>query len=1351
MESYDIFELAQLLRQNQLFLNSERKNYGLSKQLLLENSANVYKLAWIQSQERQNLTDLILARPLHPPDSCSFRASQLQASKFFDVFKLSSIKYQHVCELMKLLVFLQKSPYLLAQCMSIADKINQVIPSQNDKIVHIICDSFYGCLLNTKDIEMILSILQQLIQLQIVNHETPRRMLRPSSSSFARLYQRLHSSLSSAKLFLLASLHQPVISVLIEDQKMDVNTSNIDENNAQMNDFVSKKDLSLKLFELTNRFVKSLTENWLLFPSPLSWLIQKLCFSLKQANFKEEETYMILTDMIFTNFIIPAVVSPDLYGIIDTQIDLVAQFNLIQIGQILQMLALHKYQPIETKMKQFYDKFDQNAIPNLVHQLMPQDYGIFHQNLCASLFSAGQTNIHRDKLLISRTELNLLLDFLRTVIENDGTSINSKSKKELVSILEKLPNKIEEISDLKHESKLETVHRSKQGLIVQLAKASKQKSNKSSNDDFEENYSNEENSACSFINGKVARSDTLDEVLVFPVSLETDESFFNLLPEAEVLGMNTTAENDSNVEQKLTEKNIELSRCNVTDPIISNEVDDIISSNREKHTSEAPSNHSVTSSLDLEENDQNDNLSDMVSANVSGRGTPNISGRDTPSSQVTESGNNQIPQQMVKIINKNRSDIEDKFCKFEIKKLLEGDETVSIISDTWSTDAVLASDSETIDANDRNFATPLIPNNIIMPGDYILNNNLVSHFRVANFEETQSESNWSTDVLGSDSEKPNEIDVEDGANKPSDLPSPDSLYNENQQSIKEQEAPISYLENSTVKSDNSSEHKNGDIQGNQHCDVGARIKKKEKNGNKDLICLDECELNNIGKSFAIIKSDSNITNPFFNEEIDTTNEFSVQHRRSATVQRNSYYDSRRNGINSKIVTNSELNSQSGNELYDLFNISKPDTINTNTKVSRNARGAIPKSISFDSTADKNEQYSPNKRSGLLNKIKGLASMKVRKNRLYTDQQSGNDKDMVKNVENMVSYFSETTDEILGKYRRKVSTSSEPTSSDSAGSNSSSSIKSKSSKSDLKASSQSEIEPDLENIKRKIKMVLCRSSVPSTDFKSNCRISESPIHTYLKIQMAEATDISNLQDITYTFEALRLLNTTNLLTQHKLYQHLQSELITGQRYIQYLTKCRQNLLLSMEMVEKLQAKISNERDLCMKNLILCCVRMFLEKHEQLFQNFYESITKLLVADEKIEIMKEFIQTVLLEIQKDGILRGVLITEELEVKECVEKLIMQKVYKQLMFPNDDVDKSRDLSCHCIMSMLAMSNNVPSADDLTPVLIFVIIKSNPPHLLSTIQYVNCYIDDKLEGEENYWWTQFVTAVEFIKSMDY
>ena len=49
---------------------------------------------------------------------------------------------------------------------------------------------------------------------------------------------------------------------------------------------------------------------------------------------------------------------------------------------------------------------------------------------------------------------------------------------------------------------------------------------------------------------------------------------------------------------------------------------------RTEGVSEAGSNESEdSSSIDLEAEDQNDNLSDMISANVSGRGTPNISGR----------------------------------------------------------------------------------------------------------------------------------------------------------------------------------------------------------------------------------------------------------------------------------------------------------------------------------------------------------------------------------------------------------------------------------------------------------------------------------------------------------------------------------------------------------------------------------------------------------------------------------------------------------------------------------------------------------------------------------------------------
>ena len=73
--------------------------------------------------------------------------------------------------------------------------------------------------------------------------------------------------------------------------------------------------------------------------------------------------------------------------------------------------------------------------------------------------------------------------------------------------------------------------------------------------------------------------------------------------------------------------------------------------------------------------------------------------------------------------------------------------------------------------------------------------------------------------------------------------------------------------------------------------------------------------------------------------------------------------------------------------------------------------------------------------------------------------------------------------------------------------------------------------------------------------------------------------------------------------------------------------------------------------------------------------------------------------------------------------------------------------------IMNLLSMANEkaVPAADDFIPVLIFVIIKANPPCLLSTIQYVQSFYGNRIGGEEQYWWIQFCSAAEFIKTMEY
>lgn len=582
------------------------------------------------------------------------------------------------------------------------------------------------------------------------------------------------------------------------------------------------KDTLTSLHNTAMLFIRSLLDNWTLFPSTLRWVLQTMCHLLKSVHIHESVVNDILVDMVFTNFICIAVVSPDLIGISDASISENARYNLIQIGQILQMLALNRHEgTIDQKYEDLFAYFPANIVSELTEQLLESDYDISMTTMAIP----QQNDFGREHVLVTQNELNIFVDFLRTVLDYDQLAISGDDRRKLSKILEQLPDKFELIlsGDQQNIQQLVPEHPNKAKQLMNLGKSTKNKLAKSislnvnaqpsadadesglsnnfhrflhihgngangsgsANSSPTHNASHTGNGAVGGINqgnniNKNNTSVSIDEqVLLIPITIY-DDNKFKILTEQEVLNMN----NISNARDKpLAEQNIDqLDKVNDDDfdemgsglpsrkhARFSLSQDDQSIGNTSDNlevVSEAPSNHSVTSSLELEENDQNlnDNLSDMVSANVSGRGTPNISGRDTPSSQVTEGDNAIVPTPQM--ANKARSDINDKFCKFEIKKLVEGDETISIISDTWSTD-VLASDSETIEANEneRNFSTPLIPSAVCLPGDNNFNpiGSGVSHLN-ANFldaSDARSESAWSTDVLASDSEKMTEVDTDD--------------------------------------------------------------------------------------------------------------------------------------------------------------------------------------------------------------------------------------------------------------------------------------------------------------------------------------------------------------------------------------------------------------------------------------------------------------------------------------------------------------------------------------------------------------------------------------------------------------
>lgn len=732
-----------------------------------------------------------------------------------EAHKAKDLKYQHVLAYNELFNFLHHSPYLLAQSLAIGDRLDRLSSDQMNSVVRTIATGLYGNVILSKDVDMVLRLLRDLIEIQIIVSDNPRRMLRSDSCSFTRLYGRLHESLFSAKLFLTAALHEPTMKVLIGDECMwDIDTMKVvmncapkerlrrfghdgtDEYTEKFREF--HRDTIDALYMMSKLFIKSLADNWALFPSTLRWVVQTMCHLLKSVHVSDQDLNAILTDMVFTHFICPAIVSPDLYGVSDAPISENARFNLIQIGQILQTMAFVGHGDIEPKFSQLFEMFERNVVSELMEQLLETECDI----RVSTIAIPHQNDFTRIHVLVTQSEVNTFIDFFRVVLENDGIAISGEDRRKLGKILDQLPDKWEKadngVNGGEGTANIGTAveGQSKTKQLLNLGKSTKNKLAKSismnaattnttmssSPGDHDDVAGLTNGFGAVGLNNHRISGDDCDGVLMIPITIN-EENNFQLLTEQEVLNMNNMS---NEIEPVLSEQNVEVLDKENDDAFdelsteitarkhtrfsLSQDDQSIGNSDNLEVVSEAPSNHSVTSSLELEENDQNlnDNLSDMVSANVSGRGTPNISGRDTPSSQVTEGDNAQNPApQMAKILSKARSDIDDKFCKFEIKKLVEVDETISIISDTWSTDVLLASDSETLEPaeSDRNFSTPLIPSAVVLPGDNNFNPLVSSVPQLrANYldaSDTRSESAWSTDVLASDSEKMTEVDTDD--------------------------------------------------------------------------------------------------------------------------------------------------------------------------------------------------------------------------------------------------------------------------------------------------------------------------------------------------------------------------------------------------------------------------------------------------------------------------------------------------------------------------------------------------------------------------------------------------------------
>ncbi|KAM7347013.1 GTPase activating protein and VPS9 domains 1 isoform 2-T4 [Cochliomyia hominivorax] len=1777
----EVMDLARTLRQEQLFIQQEQTTFAQLTEALAENSASITKLAYICAQQRRNLNDLIVARPELGPSLCCRRANNYENVKFIDSKKV--LEYEHAIAYEDLFNYLYRSPYVLALSLATGDNLPQITPTHMNSIIQTISTGLFGNAINTKDVEMVLKLLRELIEIQIVVSDNPRRLLRANTSTFARIYHRLNESMFSAKIFLTAALYQPIMSVLSEtDTMLDVDPQKVvqsfttkerirrfgAENSAVYQENIDKFHIETinQLYKLAKIFIDNLLYNWSLFPSTLRWLVQTMSHQLKQAHqFSEKVINEIITDMVFTHFICPAIVSPDVMGIIDAPISEQVRFNLIQIGQIIQMLSLAKHDEVDAKFAELYAKFDTNNVTKLIDLLLVTQSG---EDVVAIL--AQQSDFERNHLLVTQRELNYFTEFYRILTATDEFDISAEEKEKLRKILKRLPentmvNGSTEAQQNSGKNESPAKDKSKQSL-KNLSKSTKSKIAKSMSFSATNggggHQSNEEpndlvngnGTAGLHMNGLDNASSHNSSQQPSPVRTLAPEVenepvlVFNLyngveqklqpLSEEEVLKMNSIGQDISNGElvdadnyqqESTVDKSSVVNGFDGIDGMsdilrpmhnkttrfsLSHDDASIGNSDNLEAVSEVPSNHSVTSSLELEENAENDNLSDMVSANVSGRGTPNISGRDTPSSQVTdgESINNALPTpQMQKLISKARSDIQDKFCKFEIKKF-EGDETVSIISDTWSTD-VLASDTETIDnterERERNFSTPLIPAAVVLPGD----NNFdvlsgVGGMRGGYLDasDQRSESNWSTDVLASDSEKLNEVDTDDnvsitarsdildtgtgserdrnhlvaisaapinrqqrssnnnhysaarnnrsfrppsssnqGVHKlpvakapssgsvddvhgsggssggnASDRSQEDSAFYDAINSYDDNSASVtnnnhyhhhyrdgSSLARSSVRTSNQLENtfqqnyksitnekeKDNFLQAGPSTSSTTHRMRRQASAessisNQSVNFEEQGAVAKLPSPYAVNRKkrhQSNASNEskdlidfsdFCDEKdltppsiappeppvLDIFQDDLVERRDSSTLQRSSIVDGRRNGIlalkggressensssnltpslrrhqslnyenheimlnavpkrisaltNGSPQTDDDKREQQQQEQEILLLTKRTSDLNLNddndigggdqarstptnqqpssssagimvytssatsssTQKPTKSTGAIPKSISFDASADKahgpsssassarqnrNSSRFPtdplrangpstsnnliNTNSGIFNKLKQgiFKNRRGHKSRHHSSTNcdeisqssrsvsfSNNNSEVSLDVisanipscstttaapERSTGYY-DISEDILAKYRRKVSTSSEATNS-STGNGAGAvgglaAINLNKEMNDQQSNPHSSIHDKMMTfniIKKKIRTVLSKTDLHSGDFRHTTHTNTSPLLTYLQIQLAQAINLQNFQQISYVSEAIRCISQLDISQHTQIMEELQNDIQKRQSYLQYLMRYRQNLLMIMENIEQYESRLRSESSTCNRYLMAVCMRMFFEKRQDKIESFQEDFARLTMSDDKIDLIEEFIDSLMEELlSAGGILHGMPEWQAVEARMSLERILLQSMYQQVMFPNEDADLSRDtvlsehirklqnvitpshpalcipqiylseapwsfaqqeltfisayktprekLQCviRCISSIMSLlhmsSGRVPAADDILPVLIYVVIMANPPYLLSTVEYITCFIGEKLDGEEQFHWTLFGSVVKFIKTMDY
>ncbi|XP_069744384.1 GTPase-activating protein and VPS9 domain-containing protein 1 isoform X8 [Narcine bancroftii] len=1416
----DLHTLAHHLKQERLYVNSEKQLLQRLNADVLKTAEKLYCSAWIAKQQRINLDRLILTSVEASPAECCKHAKILEDTQFVDGYKQLGFQETLYGEFLNRL---RENPRLVASCLVAGEKLNH---ESTHNVILTVFTALYGNCIMQEDESYLLQVLRYLIEFELKESDNPRRLLRKGACTFSILFKLFSEGLYSAKLFLTATLHEPIMLLLVEDedhletdpnklierftpaqQEKRFGEKGTEQFRRKVQEMVESNEA--KLVALVNKFIGYLKQNTYCFPHSLRWIVSQMYKTLScMEGLDIGEVKAMCTDLLLAYFICPAIVNPEQYGIIsDAPINEVARFNLMQVGQLLQQLAMTGSEEADPRLKNSLCKFDKSCVAAFLDVIIGgrtvETPPMSSVNLLEGL--------SRTVVYMTHTQLLNLVNFARHVMPGDLLREEDRMALENLIInvphhrtgkghsLELTPSSTPQLSPAT------TPANKKNRLQIGQQLASITAWDTSATNltahiplvaPFATRNRTRTNEAKEHFENENAIQEPVQEVQpeeVLVISLGTASQMTpGMMSENEVLSMQLAESGQGEVpveDGKLhgkPDKTLRFSLC----------------SDNMEGISEGPSNRSNSvSSLDLE----GESVSEL------GAGPSGSNGVEALQLLEHEQATTQ-------------DNLDDKLRKFEIRDMmgLTDDRDISeTVSETWSTD-VLGSDFDPNIDEDRlqdiagAAAENMLGSLLGLPGSGSV---LFDPCTGSTISETTSEA-WSVEVLPSDSEATDlkqeerlqELESCSGLGSTSDDTDVREVSSRpSTPGLSVVSGFLHYLTGISVTSEDIP-NKVEDIRSECSSDFGGKdsvtspdVEEIVQGGHQMTSSLSQTDA--LLAMFDPLSSDASTIPSIVRPKVHYARPSHPPPDPPILEGAIGGSDARLPPFGSHICcqTEAELLKQRHSFPERLVRSRSSDVVLSSRRPMSDPGWNIPGSR----RAVNEELFASGAATGICGPTSSPSKDSLGEERKDSDdEKTDRSKSWWKK-----RFVSAIPKEVIGDESVHNSPRDETLQNLSAD--------------DLPDSASQTAQTQdstfsFRDAKKKLRMALCSADSIAFPLVTHSATRNGPpggpdqgdsedneIVCFLKVQLAEAINLQDKHLMAQIQETMRCVSRFDNRTCRKLLAAIAEDYRKRAPYIAYLTRCRQGLQTTQAHLERLLQRVLRDKEVANRYFTTVCVRLLLESREKHILEFIKDFQNLTAADDKTALVEEFLQSLYGAMAQDIIWQNASEEQLQDAQMAIERSVMNRIFKFAFYPNQDGDILRDQlfyehiqrlckvvsanhralqipevylkeapwpsaqsevrtinayktprdkvqcilrMCSTIMNLLSLANedSVPGADDFVPVLVYVLIKANPPCLLSTVQYINNFYASRLSGEESYWWMQFTAAVEFIKTID-